>query len=378
MSLPRPDTYFAPAARDTASELTRKVRILDDSPLLMGALNAMPVMVLILNTNRQIVAANSAVYQTLDAIAEQLLAKRPGEAIGCIRAKEGPGGCGTSQHCVACGAVHAILESQDQDASVTHECRVLVEELSGISSLDLRVTATPTVVQNERFVVVILEDISQPKRLAVLQKVFFHDVLNTAGCISGYATYLARKPDSFDSVSKTLTRLSDQLVEEIIAQRDLLAAESGDLAVQRETVSCRELLETVREEFLQNPAAANRTIVLGDAWDGTIATDRRLALRILSNMLKNALEATGKGESVQLACHSQNHEVVFSVHNPQVMPQDVQLQVFQRSFSTKGSPGRGIGTYSMKLLGEKYLGGRVDFHSRAPDGTTFRWTAPKD
>ena len=69
--------------------------------------------------------------------------------------------------------------------------------------------------------------------------------------------------------------------------------------------------------------------------------------------------------------------MVFAVHRPAVMPEEVQLQMFQRSFSTKGQPGRGIGTYSMKLLGERYLGGQVQFDSRPPEGTTFTLSLPK-
>jgi sensor histidine kinase regulating citrate/malate metabolism len=52
------------------------------------------------------------------------------------------------------------------------------------------------------------------------------------------------------------------------------------------------------------------------------------------------------------------------------MPPEVQLQIFQRSFSTKGK-GRGVGTYSMKLLTERYLGGKLAFTSAAGEGTTF-------
>ena len=65
------------------------------------------------------------------------------------------------------------------------------------------------------------------------------------------------------------------------------------------------------------------------------------------------------------------------VSNPEIMPQEVQFQIFQRSFSTKGEVGRGIGTYSMKLFGERYLGGKVDFVSYSPEGTTFRLSLPK-
>jgi sensor histidine kinase regulating citrate/malate metabolism len=59
------------------------------------------------------------------------------------------------------------------------------------------------------------------------------------------------------------------------------------------------------------------------------------------------------------------------------MPKEVQLQLFQRSFSTKGR-GRGIGTYSIKLLTEKYLRGKVDFISNEGTGTTFNLYFPKN
>jgi len=53
----------------------------------------------------------------------------------------------------------------------------------------------------------------------------------------------------------------------------------------------------------------------------------------------------------------------------------VQLQVFNRSFSTKGT-GRGLGTYSVKLLTERCLKGRVGFTSALGEGTVFQVTLP--
>jgi signal transduction histidine kinase len=58
------------------------------------------------------------------------------------------------------------------------------------------------------------------------------------------------------------------------------------------------------------------------------------------------------------------------------MPADVQLQVFQRSFSTKAASGRGVGSYSVRLLTESYLGGRVSFVSEPGLGTTFTVELP--
>lgn len=370
-------SYFAPAGRDTSVEFNRKVAVVEENPLLQEVLNAMPGMVMVLNSNRQIVSANQAVLQILEAALEDVLEKRPGEAVGCIRAKDGPDGCGTSQHCITCGAVNAILESQEHNEKIVRECRVLIDGPSGVGPLDLKVTATPITVQGEQFVVTAIEDISQSKRLDVLQRVFFHDVMNTAVCISGYTNYLAKDHSAVEDACKLLEYLSRELIEEINAQRDLLAAETGDLKIQVEPVIIPQLLEELRLKYLKNPVADERKVELRNIWDGTIITDRRLLRRVLSNLLKNGLEATAPGQTVAVNCSESDDSVTFIVHNREVIPKEVQLQIFQRSFSTKAQAGRGIGTYSIKLFAEQYLGGRVEFTSRESEGTSFMLTVPK-
>jgi len=92
-------------------------------------------------------------------------------------------------------------------------------------------------------------------------------------------------------------------------------------------------------------------------------------------MLKNALEATESGGSIRFTMNIESGVIVFNVWNPAAMPEEVCRQVFQRSFSTKG-PGRGIGTYSMRLIAEQYLGGRVSFSSNEFSGTEFTVRLP--
>ena len=101
-----------------------------------------------------------------------------------------------------------------------------------------------------------------------------------------------------------------------------------------------------------------------------IWTDEVLLGRVLGNLIKNALEASDRGQTVTVAFENRR-QPLFSVHNPSVMPEAVQLQMFQRSFSTRKGRGRGIGSNSVKLLTEKYLHGKVWFVSREPEGTSF-------
>ncbi len=130
-------------------------------------------------------------------------------------------------------------------------------------------------------------------------------------------------------------------------------------------------LTSLKELYANHEVAEGKEIILEVAsTDAAVMTDRRLAGRVVGNMLKNTLEATPAGESVVLGDTAEPEGVRLWVRNPTVMPRETQLQVFQRSFSTKGT-GRGIGTYSMKLLGEEYLGGRVGFTSESGEGTIF-------
>ena len=75
-------------------------------------------------------------------------------------------------------------------------------------------------------------------------------------------------------------------------------------------------------------------------------------------------------------CAGEGDDVRFWVHNPMFMPPSVRLQIFKRSFSTKGS-GRGLGSYSVKILTECYLKGKVGFTSSKEGGTTFFVILPK-
>jgi signal transduction histidine kinase len=225
---------------------------------------------------------------------------------------------------------------------------------------------------------VVAVDISNEKRRKVLERIFFHDILNTAGAISGLAELLVEGVLSLDEAKDDLLETARVLVSEIRSQRELLAAENNELIVDPVALHSRVFLESVIFTYRNNPLGRERRIVVAPEISDTVFhSDERLLGRVIGNLLKNALEASPTGGIVTVGCKTHGDEIFFWCSNGGAIPRETQLQIFNRSFSTK-DPGRGIGTYSVKLLTERYLKGRVSFSSNEDEGTTFTVTLPLD
>jgi signal transduction histidine kinase len=369
-------TRFAPAERAAEADLRRQVAYFSTETLTRHLLDAIPSILTILNAHRQIVYANLALLSLLGTDGgEPLSGLRPGEALDCIHARRTEGGCGTTENCSTCGAVLAILAGLAGKKDV-RECRITRFLQGRMEAMDLEVHAVPLDYREERFTVFAVSDISHEKRRVVLESLFFHDILNVAGSIKGFAELLRDyDPADKEEIFALIHAASERVVDEIQAQRMVAAAENKELRVHPETIRSREFLRQLVEIYRRHEAAENRHLVVEPAdAEAVLVSDRTLLGRVLGNMIKNALEASRTGETVTVDCRQAGGRIEFSVHNPAVIPRTAQLQIFQRSFSTKGC-GRGLGTYSMRLL-SGYLQGEVFFTSCEGEGTIFRASYP--
>ncbi len=349
-----------------------------DSSITTHLLHAIPTLLLILNQHRQIVFGNRTLLELIGiGDAEGVYGRRPGEALSCVNTHGSAGvDCGTSQACEACGMLAAILTSLAGRREV-RECRFMRHSAGKTEAIDLLVWATPLEFGAETFTVFALSDISHEKRRQALERIFFHDILNVVGSIKGFSELLRDyDPDDRREIYQVIYDAAGQMIDEIEAQRTLSAAESKELVVRPGPIVITPFLQQLVEIYRQHEVARGRRIELrGPLPDGGLVSDRVILARILGNMLKNALEASEEGEAVSIGCFRKEGRIEFQVRNGAVIPPTVRMEIFQRSFSTKGI-GRGLGTYSMKILSE-YLEGDVSFSSSDDSGTIFRLCLPQ-
>jgi hypothetical protein len=373
------DSKYAPAERASKEKLLKDFELFENLPNVKEFINALPYVASVLNPERQVVYVNDRLLEMLkvDSL-ENLLGLRPGEAISCINSDKEPGRCGTSEGCKYCGAVNTILKCQLTNSPVKDECRIASIINNEEINYDLMIMASPFYINDTQYIILTLNDISSEIRKKMLERIFFHDVINTAGTLRGIIELMKSIHDenelrNFLSLADSTTK---DLVEEIQSQRELILAENSELVVNRSTVYSLNVIRDIVVQIHFHPVSEKRSVTVDkDSDDITFKTDETIIKRVLNNMLKNALEATPERGQVIIGCFRDKNEIVFRVHNDGYISRDIQFQIFHRSFSTKGN-NRGLGTYSMKLFTEKYLRGKILFESDFDKGTSFSIRLP--
>jgi hypothetical protein len=368
------ETKFAPAERVPQKTITYQRSLIDSFIAVKPFVDDINHAIVILNRQRQIVYGNKLFFTIINN--DETFGKRLGEALDCIHSTEEIGGCGTSESCKECGAVNAIMNSH-KFGKDEQECRITAKN---DLVYDLNIWAKDIKIEKANYTVVSITDIGNEKRRKVLERIFFHDILNTAGSLRAFLELMQDcTPEELEEFSAITLEISNSLIDEIKGQRMLSLAEDSKLEIELTLFKAKEVFLEVINTYKNNYLGENKILELIECEGNEVLvkSDKTLLRRVLGNLTKNALEASRVGEKITLSISEQNSQIVFNIHNQAFIPRNIELQIFQRSFSTKGT-GRGVGTYSVKLLTEKYLSGEASFKTDEKLGTTFTVKIPKE
>ncbi|MBN2069666.1 MAG: HAMP domain-containing histidine kinase [Opitutales bacterium] len=327
-------------------------------------------MKIVLDDNRQILLANRKMLEWL-GISEMndISGKTLGEALRCSNLSDG-GTCGHTKYCPYC-FFNSIFEQ-----IVSENCELeipLNDEKGSCFRAFSRQFHTPGKV----LTAILLVDITEEKRRKMLERTFFHDLLNSVSALEGSLALLneiGREEGDYDSVLEIALGCAEHMSGEIRFAQKLTLARENNLSIQTKSVSAYEIARAVRQMLKIMSESKGVALKLKCDEACLLETDETLLSRSLINLLKNAIEASSKGETVTLNIAREGSSIRFDVCNNAEMPLQVSQNIFKYAFSTKG-PGRGIGTYSVKLFIEKYLGGHVSCKS-GKEGTVFSIVLP--
>ncbi|PLX71724.1 MAG: hypothetical protein C0602_00565 [Denitrovibrio sp.] len=368
------NTHFASSDRSSDDLIVEQYQLFAFYPMLNDLLGKIDQYLIILNNNRQIVYANSSflkdfkIKSVVDVIGQRL-----GEVLEC-RFSWCELGCGTSEFCKECGAVISVLKTQRHKVDSYMECVILTKYSK---TLELAVTSKHIELDGEDFIMLSLDSIDKQKQTKNLEDILHHDITNVASGIHSMIQLLS--DDRFtdkEKVKAYLEKSSSQLLDELYNHKILMEAERKDLQIKLKEENSLGLIEQA-VKFAECMQTARGVILYihHTCEDFNFKTDAGLLSRVLINMLTNALEASAFSQKVTIGAKIVNGEKVFWVHNNAFMPIEIQSKIFRQKFSTR-KRNSGFGTYSIRVITEGYLGGRVDFKSDEAEGTVFSITLP--
>ena len=371
------DTYFAPAGKKSVTALAHDINFIVNNPIIDIMLESVNGLFVVLNDTRQVVAINDYFLEFLGIEdIESVLGCRLGEVIKCENAAAPPNGCGTTKKCQSCGAVIAMMSCLQHKETCENRCIVKRADSGVWSDLVFKVKASPFVFYDRTYIMMFLQDATQEQELAVLEKTFFHDINNTISgllCTSELIADGMADSQLVDIIRQSIVRLKKEIEMQSCVKENL--SEEYKLYCEKTSIEAviSELEDLIKYSFSESGVELEIDCTCGSL---VFYTDISLVLRVLTNIAINAMEASERGDTVNISVSHNDSYISFLVKNRGVIPEQVAERIFQKNYTTKNGNGHGLGTFSMKFFGEKILKGKVSFNSSAENGTVFRFDIP--
>ena|GEM_PF-2476922 len=249
--------------------------------------------------------------------------------------------------------------------------------------LDVEVSAVPLLYAGENGALVFVHDITERKReealRADMERIAKHDLKGPLNAVINlpllYQNDPNLTPDQVEGM-ELIHRAGLSMLELIDQSLTLYRIETGSFELSPLPVDLLALTRQVANE-LESLAKTLGVELLLEVRDdlAPICGDGLLCRTMLSNLLKNAVEASPQGGEVQVRLCAADGQAEWSTHNAGTVPDSLRATFFDK-YSTQGKRhGAGLGTYSARLSAEAQ-GGSVAMHSADGEGTTVTVRLP--
>lgn len=269
-----------------------------------------------------------------------------------------------------------------------------IEISSGATSLYLEVSGSrfsPPGSADQRFVILVLHDISQQKKLEKIRKDFVanvsHELRTPLTIIKGYVDTLldgngqiaAEDQQRFlEKIGNNTNRLN-LLLEDLM---HLSRLEASKIALRYEPTDLNALVSEIVSEFSEKMNRHQHTVTLGlDASLPVVPIDAVKIAQVLENLLDNAFKYSPPGTSVRIETRQDGERVYVAVEdNGKGIPPEDLAHIFERFYRVDkgrsrvdGGTGLGLSIVKHVLLLHQ---GRVHAESKLGKGTRITFSLP--
>ncbi|MDY7229857.1 sensor histidine kinase [Hyalangium rubrum] len=214
----------------------------------------------------------------------------------------------------------------------------------------------------------------QSERLASIGRLaagVAHEINNPLGVILGYVRLLQRKAEG--ALAEDLRIIE----EETLRSRDIvegLLDLSRPQQVSGESVDLRQMAEEIFSRLRESAQASGPALLLEG--QGHVAGNPRRLHQVLTNLVKNAVEAAGARGRVIVAIHALDQALALTVRDSGPgLPPEARERLFEPFFTTKPH-GTGLGLAVSQAIAQAH-GGSIQARTHPEGGAEFTLLLPR-
>lgn len=269
--------------------------------------------------------------------------------------------------------------------------RDLFGQHKGGTEFPVEVGLNPIHLGNDLFILGVIVDISERKRIERLKDEFVsivsHELRTPLTSIAGSLGLLAggaagKLPDPVTrllTIARTNSQRLVRLINEIL---DIEKMQAGQIVFQFTRIEARSLVEQAMESnrgFADDYGVQLR--LDADSVSGVVHADADRLSQVITNLLSNAIKFSPKGAEVVAAVEQHGNDVRISVRDHGVgIPAQFKPRIFEKFAQadvgeTQRKGGSGLGLSIVKQIVTR-LGGKVGFKDASGGGTVFHVDLP--
>lgn len=353
---------------------------------LSAILSNIPILTLVLDSERRIVKVNKAVTSFAGRKLEEIVGQRSGGVLGCLNSSDDPRGCGFGQSCQACLLRLSAIDTLETGNSHYEVEWQTVIGRDGKGDQMTFLVSTVLLSTSGRELLICLEDITERKKTDRIKDDFIgmvsHELRTPLTIVIGSIRTAINEGVSREDVHSLLenaTVSADSLALILDNLLELSRYQAKRLVLKVEPVKLNKIVTTlVNRHGEQSPA--HRFVVDIPADLPPVAADAIRVEQILRNLIDNAVKYSPNGGEVVVSARRDDQSVIVSVRDEGVgISQEDQMKLFtpfQRLELTRSAmQGVGLGLVVCQRLVEAH-NGRIWIESSPGKGSTFYFTLP--
>ena len=211
-----------------------------------------------------------------------------------------------------------------------------------------------------------------------------HDLKSPLAGVQGLIQLMRLENKDRDAADLSYMNYMDDACKSMMALitnlLDTNRIDRGMMPFEKANVSVRNILNRIRQNFLSQATNKNIPLEVSDV-DATIHTDPGVLIRILENLVSNALKFSSAGQPVRVTVSHSNDHILFAVedHGPGISEDELPklFRKFSRlsNRSTAGESSSGLGLAIVKELTDR-AGGTISVSSSIGKGSVFTVRLP--